>query len=211
MKVATPIIPLKLESGTPDLFIDDATLEGLQFAAADLTGISARNVTANEVVLDRCILLQAKLEKFRGMDLRMQHIDATAARCADASLLRSSITKCRMAGIDLSTSLLKEVTFEDCNLDLANFRYATLTRVQFIDCVLAEADFIGATLNHVTFVGCTLERTAFSQCKVTDVDLRGAHIISVSGWQSLKGATIDTQQLIAVAPQMAAELGLEVK
>jgi len=44
----------------------------------------------------------------------------------------------------------------------------------------------------------------------TDVDLRGASLGIADGYGSLAGATIDTVQLVALAPYLARHLGLAV-
>ena len=49
------------------------------------------------------------------------------------------------------------------------------------------------------------------QTRLTDVDLRGTAALTVTGdVQSLRGATIDTGQLMDLAPTLAAGLGLIV-
>jgi uncharacterized protein YjbI with pentapeptide repeats len=105
---------------------------------------------------------------------------------------------------------MRRVTFRDCKLDSVNFRSGTLTDVTFENCLLLDAEFGGATLRRVTFVGCTLTRADFAKVSCTDVDLRGAALGITAGYESLRGATIDSSQLIALAPLLARHLGITV-
>lgn len=186
-------------------------LSKIQLDGIDATEVIFDNTTWDEVVVDDCIFMQANLSKLQTLDVRVENTQFTAARCNDASLMRTVFTKCRLDGVDMSKSVLKEVTFRNCKLDLANFRFAKLHRVRFEDCSLAEADFYSAELKGVEMRGCTLERTIFDTAKIASLDLRGSDIMSLSGWQSLKGATIDNTQLIQAAAHMALEIGIKVE
>jgi uncharacterized protein YjbI with pentapeptide repeats len=117
----------------------------------------------------------------------------------------------RLTGIDLSRSTIKDVVFENCKLDMANFRFAKLTRVRFVNCALFETDFQAAELSGVEFQDSQLEKVEFHHCKLRAVDARTSQLFDIRGWQSLKGLTIDTTQLVTVAPQLALELGLTIE
>jgi len=105
---------------------------------------------------------------------------------------------------------LRRVTFRDCKLDSVNFRSGKLIDVQFENCLLRDPEFGGATLQRVSFAGCTLTRADFSRVTCTKVDLRGAALGITAGYDSLRGATIDSVQLVALAPLLAHHLGITV-
>jgi hypothetical protein len=44
----------------------------------------------------------------------------------------------------------------------------------------------------------------------TKVDLRGAELGITAGYESLRGATIDSVQLVALAPLLAHHLGITI-
>jgi uncharacterized protein YjbI with pentapeptide repeats len=79
-----------------------------------------------------------------------------------------------------------------------------------VDCVLHEVDFGGATLLRVKFGGSTLTGADFTKVTCTDVDLRDASLDITAGYDSLRGATIDSAQLVALAPYLARHLGITV-
>jgi uncharacterized protein YjbI with pentapeptide repeats len=82
--------------------------------------------------------------------------------------------------------------------------------VRFENCLLSDVEFGGATLLRVSFGGCTLTRADFAKVSCTDVDLRGAVLGITAGYESLRGATIDSFQLMALAPLIARSLGITV-
>jgi uncharacterized protein YjbI with pentapeptide repeats len=163
------------------------------------------------VLLEHAILTAACLESLSARDVIFKRSDLSGTQCAKSSFLRVSLSDCRASGLDASKATYKEVTLTDCKLDMANFRFAKLTNVRFVDCVLTEADFLGAELSNVSFERCLLERTNFTQCKLKNVDLRSSQLISLIGWQHLKGAIIDTAQLMTAAPHLANELGITIQ
>ncbi|HSW65594.1 MAG TPA: pentapeptide repeat-containing protein [Bacillota bacterium] len=210
MKITLPDVPSELTPGSAALVKHEASLEGVLLQGLDLASVVSGNLNLNEVILRKCNLLQARLQRLRASDTEFDGCDLSAADCSESSFIRTRLSRGRMTGVILSNALNKDVTFLGCKLDMANFRFAKFTRVQFIDCSLVDADFTSAELEHTTFAGCTIERTVFHHCKVRQVDLRGAQLVSLSGWQYLKGATLDDAQLMSVAPQIAAELGLHI-
>ncbi len=108
------------------------------------------------------------------------------------------------------SAALRRVVFTGSKLDSVNFRSAVLTDVTFEDCVLRDADFGGATLLRVSFAGCTLAGADFTKAACTEVDLRGARLEITAGYESLRGVTIDSGQLVALAPYLARHLGITV-
>lgn len=49
------------------------------------------------------------------------------------------------------------------------------------------------------------------RAQLTDVDLRGADLSSITGLTELRGATISPQQLTLLAPLFAHEMGLRIE
>lgn len=210
IKIQSPQLPTTLEPADPAWLISEASLEGCSFEDADWSGITAYAVSLDEVVLDRSILAEATLDKLTARDVVLKNCDFSAARCAEVSLQRAEMKGGRMTGWDCNKGLFKDVTFENCKLDMTNFRFAKFTRVRFVSCMMADADFLHAELQDVKFEDCLLERTDFNQCKLKNVDLRTSQLPGLKGWQHLKGATIDNIQLMAAAPYLANEIGITV-
>ncbi len=116
-----------------------------------------------------------------------------------------------LAAPQLHGAQLERVTFSDCKLDAANFRDATLIDVGFERCTLTEADFGRASLRRVRFPGSRLAEADLTQARLEEVDLRGCELGFARGFGDLGGAIIDSGQLAALAPALAAHLGLDVR
>lgn len=211
MKQQQPQITTSLDPLDGKTLASEQTYDSVTLQNHDANGIMAADVSFNEAALEKVQFVGAKLEKFGLMDARLRGCDLSGSNCSEGSFIRTELSDSRLTGIDLSRATLKDVTFRGCKLDTANFRFATLTRVRFVDCQLTDTDFMAAELHEVAFESCILDRTAFDQCKVKGLDLRTSQLIDVRGWRDLRGVSIDSTQLVAVAPQLAAALELQIK
>jgi uncharacterized protein YjbI with pentapeptide repeats len=191
--------------------VAEASLDHISLKDTDASGLHARNLSLDESLLDKVSLSEARLDKLSISDSLLRHCDLAAASCGESSLIRIHIIGGRMTGTDFSRSTLKDVTFEDCKLDMANFRFAKFKRVQFINCMMSETDFQGAELIEIAFQASHLERVMFDQCTIKSVDARTSQLFDIRGWQALRGLVVDSVQLTTIAPQLASELGLVIK
>jgi uncharacterized protein YjbI with pentapeptide repeats len=213
MKINFPKLPPRAGLEPIDLsqLVAEVSLEHVLVSGIDASNLRAKSLALDESLLEKVTLAEARLERLGLSDAELKACDFSAARCPENSIIRVRITDSRMTGVDLSRGTLKDVVFENCKLDMANFRFAKLTRVQFIDCILNEADFQRAELKDVAFLSSHLEKVEFSQARIKDVDARTSELVDIRGWQSLRGLTIDPVQLITIAPQLAQELGLAIE
>jgi uncharacterized protein YjbI with pentapeptide repeats len=140
----------------------------------------------------------------------MAEVRFVAADLAETGWQDVTLTGCALAGVPAFSAALRRVTFRDSKLDSVNFRAGSLTDVTFENCLLRDPDFGGATLLRVSFPGCTLTGADFTKVTCTDVDLRRAELGISAGYESLRGATIDTVQLVGLAPFLARHLGITV-
>jgi uncharacterized protein YjbI with pentapeptide repeats len=176
--------------------VTDVTLSGSRFVECAVTG-----VTFDGTSLRRC----------RMSDMWFGETRFVAADIAESTLVDAWMSGCVLAGVQAFSALLRRVTFRNCKLDSVNFRDSALTDVTFQDCVLRDPDFSAAKLTRVRFPGCTLTGAAFTKATCSSVDLRGATLGITAGYDALRGATIDSLQLMALAPLLAHHLGIEVK
>jgi uncharacterized protein YjbI with pentapeptide repeats len=211
--VRSPRLPTQLEHSTDlrQLLMSDRTINAIEYVSQDITNFSARSAIINESILDRLSAAEANLERLSLTQVSITRGELTATNCEASTWQTVKLKDTRCSGLKLQTGTLKDVTFANCKLDLANFRYTKLERVRFIDCILSESDFYMATLKDVFFENCSLISTEFSSAKCKNVDLRGSDVSTIRGISGLKGAIIDSMQLIAIAPLLAQEAGLSVK
>lgn len=188
----------------------DDRYEHLRFTRADWTGAYAEHIEIDACELSDTRLTEARLPSARIADARFDACDATNAEAEDSSLLRVALTNSKLLGLHLGGASLRHVRFADCNLMLSSFRFAKLWRVSFVDCDLRQATFQGCELTHCEFAGCDLREAQFSHSAHDGTDLRGSRLEGLRGLEALGGAVIDGNQLIDLAPQLAASIGLRV-
>ncbi len=189
--------------------------------APDLAGDDPVEIDAEELAADRelegialagTVLDGADLRGLRLVDVRGERVSATSGDWRGGGLVRVELREARLTGLDLGEAKLREVRFAGCKLDYANFRFATVEYVSFEDCVLNRADFQGAKLDSVRFEGCRLGEADFTKATLSRVDFRGSDIAGLGGsLLGLRGAIVDSLQLMDLSPQLAAELGIAVE
>ncbi|MEO8105150.1 MAG: pentapeptide repeat-containing protein [Candidatus Saccharibacteria bacterium] len=211
MPIAQPEILESLTVSDALMLKNNAQLEAVKFQNIIAESVTAKYSQLHQVVFEKCHLIEADLEATACSDAVIKDSDFSAVKIASSKITRLHAANNRMPGINLSDSELTDITFDGCNLNLANFRMSKLRRIKFTRCSLVEADFVGSELREIIFEDCELEKVNFYQVKVKNVDFSGSHINGLGGWQSLKGVTIDSLQLLSVAGELAGELGLKIK
>ena len=194
--------------------------EGNLEAEEDYEGLTFADATFDEAAAGGCHFLDCsflavsfgggRLRKSRFTDTCVRDTRFVATDLAETGWQDTTLAGCALAGVQAFSAALRRVTFRDSKLDSVNFRGAVLTDVAFEDCVLRDVDFASATLLRVSFAGCTLTGAHFTKATCTEVDLRGAQLGITAGYESLRGVTIDSVQLVALAPYLARHLGITV-
>jgi uncharacterized protein YjbI with pentapeptide repeats len=210
MKVQAPKLPVQLDELAAPLLHDDELFEGQRIVELDAVSAKATNVSFDECELYKPMLSQARLEKLQLRDVRIIGGDCTAANASDGGSLRVTFDDVRMTGFDASRSIYKEVCFKNCKIDMANFRFSKLKNIRFEDCNLTDCDFQSAQLTNVVFRNCILQKLLLSNAVCKQVDMRTSQIDNLIGWRSASSITIDSVQLMHLAPELAEELKIIV-
>ena len=96
-------------------------------------------------------------------------------------------------------------------LDLVDLSGAKLTGVAFERCAIGELDLGTVEARDLTFDGCEIDLLDVTGARLVRADITGARIGAVKGVDGLRGATITPAQLVDLAPQMAAHLGIKLR
>lgn len=187
----------------------EVEIEDVIVNAADF--MSATRFEASGARLDKVALTGAVLTKCELMDVECSKLEAAALGASGANLLRVRMADSRCTGAEFGEGLFTDCLFRNVKFDQAGFRFARFERVRFENCVLRRADFGNATFKDVVFTGCDLEDCSFMSATCKNVDVSGEDITVAKSILGLKGATISAEQLIQLAPLLAAELGFIVK
>jgi uncharacterized protein YjbI with pentapeptide repeats len=190
---------------------DSALINSEALGTGTIVGAVAGGSRFSESAITGMTFDGGTLRKCRMSDVWIGETRLVSADLAESSLVDTWWSGCVLAGVQAFSVLLRRVSFRGCKLDSVNFRDATMTDVTFEDCVLRDADFSGATLTRVRFPGCVLTGATFEKATCSSVDLRGASLGITAGFAALRGATIDSLQLMALAPMLAHHLGIDVE
>jgi fluoroquinolone resistance protein len=178
---------------------------------ADLSRLSAAGGRIARCRLAGARLADTRLRSLRLIDVAVCDVDVSNADWTGAQLQRVVFERCRMTGFVGASLQAEHVTLRECKLDLANLRRASFRRVTFEDCVLDDADLGGASLRETRFTASRLVRVAIDDARLTRVDFRGSALSPEGDVLALRGAIVDTVQLVELGPLLARGLGIEVR
>lgn len=204
------VLPDLEEAGTERLSAqerhDGLRLVGADLTGADLTGATFAEcelvaVTAHTTVLQHVRLLETRIER-----LNAAVLDATRSTWRDVELADS-----RLGALDVYDAEIRSTRISGSKVDWINLRSSTLEDVLFEDCVIDELDLGGVTASRVAFVNCRVGSIALPHARLEDVDLRGLEMGAIGNLEGLAGATLDPQQVTGLAPALAGHLGIRVE
>lgn len=180
------------------LRLEGADLSGRDLSGATFTECELVDVTAHTTILQHARLVETRIER-----LNAPVLDATRSTWRDVELSGS-----RIGALDIYDAGIRSTRISGSKFDWINLRSSSLEDVLFEDCTIEELDLAGVTATRVSFVNCRTGSLALAQARLKDVDLRGLEVGSFSNLEGLAGATLDTQQITALAPALASHLGI---
>ncbi len=191
--------------------IADARYDTVHFDGAELERPTATGARFIESALTSMTFDGGTFRLSRWSDVWLKAVRWIGTDLSGTDWMDAEITGSVFAGTAIYDAALRRVVIQQCKADSVNLRGARLQQVSFVECQLSHLDFAGATLTDVTFEGCELHGAAFDNAHLKNVDFRHAHELTItSGYDSLKGATITTSQLVHLAPSLADVLGIAV-
>jgi len=189
---------------------DELYVRDTQFVKLDWSGQEASHVDLGCVHVSRTRLTQVSFDDFRASDLLFEDCDLSGADLTESTMSRVEFRGCKMTGVVLSGSRIRWVSFIDCRLDMALFRGLEAEDCRFKSCDLKSGDFEMATIERASFSKCMLSDASFRQARLKEVDLRSSELTDLRYAQGLKGATIESVQLLDLAASLAAEIGIRI-
>jgi uncharacterized protein YjbI with pentapeptide repeats len=187
----------------------DLDLSGVRISGGDRTGTSARGEITGSV-LESLDLTGTRLRPLVLADARLHDVEVSNAQWHEVTARRVELRSARGVGLGLSLDLAWDVYVEDYRLDYAGIHVGRVRgHLVFRDCSLRSATLAG-DLSRVVFDGCDLTDARFEATAADGCDLRSSRLAGARGLHGLRGARIDTGQLVVVAAQLAAEAGIRV-
>ncbi|MFW6775648.1 pentapeptide repeat-containing protein [Nocardioides sp. CPCC 205120] len=187
---------------------------------ADLEAVEVRDVRVEHLDLGGAVLADVRLS-----DVEAHETDLGGARLTGVGLERVNLPVVRAArgqwrdvevtgrlgSLEAYESRWRSVHLVGCKLSFVNLRGAELLDVALTDCLVEELDLADARLSRVRLSGTRVGRLDVRRTEMRDVDLRGAMLSEVEGPMDLGGAVVTPEQLEALAPLLAAGIGLRVE
>lgn len=207
---APPRLPADLRPAAEDIDGLDGVFQ-LSIQGADFAGLDLSEAEVEQTRLGKVNLSGAHGSGVTMVDCVFEQCDLANAEFEGGGLRRVSVTDSRLTGLTLIDGMVRDVTFTGSKLDMANFRASTLLNVSFTDCDLTRADFYGADLRGVVFTGCVLRAAQLSGAKMAGAKLIGCDLSGLGGVVSLAGATVRTDDMLALTELFAAELGITLE
>lgn len=185
--------------------------DAVDFVDGDFTGQDAADARILACRLRRCCLERLSLRRARILDSLMREVHGASVDLADSTWRGSHLSRARFGAMGLAGATWDGVRVRDSKLGFVNLAGARLEDVAFEGCEIGGLDAQAAQLRSVTFAGCTIDEINVSEATLFGVDLSAARLRSLIGVENLKGAIVSQQQLLDLAPILAAQLGLEVR
>jgi uncharacterized protein YjbI with pentapeptide repeats len=191
---------------------NDQDYDTVHFAGGQYTNASGSNSRFTECAFTNVTFTDGRFRRARFNDIWMDTLRLVGTDLAESDWLHSTVRSSMLAGVTAFNSQMRRVIFHGCKFNAVNLRAGELTDVTFQDCHLQEVDFNNAKLTKVTFPGSTLTSVAMDKATLSKVDFSTASELDLaSGHDSLRGAMINTGQMIQLAPLLAKCLGITVK
>jgi uncharacterized protein YjbI with pentapeptide repeats len=184
---------------------DGERFEHVRLDAADLEdlvldGCEVTDGQGDEVRLDRSRLLESVLDRI-----------AVTSWSAKGSTWRDvRLTGSRIGAAEWYDGEWRGVELIGCRIGYCNLAGSRLQDVRFTDCVVDELDLRAAEARRVAFDGCRIGTLSVADARLEHVDLTGVELAGVDRADGLRGAVLDEEQLVLLAPLLADALGIRV-
>ncbi len=181
------------------------------FAELDFTGQDVPDARFFECRLDRCCVDGLSLRRVRFIGCQLAGLFGASVDFADSTWRDSELVGGRLGAVTLAGAMWKDVRVHGMKFGFLNLAGARLEDVVFEECEIASLDVGAAQLKSVSFIDCSIEEITVAEATLSKVDLSRARLRTIIGVDNLRGAIVSHLQLLDLAPQLAAQLGLEVR
>jgi uncharacterized protein YjbI with pentapeptide repeats len=115
-----------------------------------------------------------------------------------------------MGALTAASATWSGIRIRGVKLDFLDLSAAKVTNSVIEDCVIGELELGEAELRSVRFPGTSIGILGTAASRFDDVDLSGARLRTIGSIAGLRGATLSAEQLIDLAPLLAAQAGIRI-
>jgi uncharacterized protein YjbI with pentapeptide repeats len=160
--------------------------------------------------VDPLLLDDATLKEDGLRDVVLRHANLANRRVLGTLVERVRLSGCRMTGLQLSESSLRDLEVSDSRVDLAAFRMSRFERVVFRDCQMQELDLVEAQLGSVVFERCDMTGADFRNARFSRCVMRGCTLTGALGIDRLRGVSMPWPDLVGLVGELAAAIGIGI-
>jgi uncharacterized protein YjbI with pentapeptide repeats len=205
-------VPLpQLTSFDGDCLETGRDYDAIVFADRDFTKQDAGDARFLECRLERCCLEGLTLRRARFIACQLADLYGASVDLSDCTWRDSQMSGGRLGAMMLPGATWTGVRLRGIKIGFMNLAGARLEDVAFEECEIGSLDVRSAQLRSVAFVDCGVGELNVTEATLSKVDLSGARLRALVGIESLRGAIVSHEQLIDLAPLLAAQLGVEVR
>jgi uncharacterized protein YjbI with pentapeptide repeats len=185
--------------------------DAIAFVERDFTGQDASDARFLECRLERCCVEGLSVRRARVVGCLLAEVHGASVDFSDSVWRDSQMTGGRLGAMTLAGATWTGIRLRGVKLGFVNLAAARLEDVVFEDCEIGGLDASSARLSSVAFIDCSVQELNVDEATLSKVDLSGARLRTLVGIESLRGAIVSHEQLLDLAPQLAAQLGVEVR
>ena len=145
------------------------------------------------------------------VDLALTECDVVGVLAEKARLERVSITNSRLRGTTWAGGVVRHVTLDNVTGTDVSFRFSSLRSVTIRDAQIPELDFTDVEFDEVRLERCVLPGAVFDHARVKSLRIEGCDLAGATGVINLRGASMDFDDVLSVAPGLAREIGILIE
>ena len=200
----------RLRDGEADELTAGEMVEDLELVEADLSGGDLSALTLLSCRFSEVFANDTDLAAARLVDCRLERLSATYLHSPRSTWRTVELVDSRIGAWELYDADVESLLMENCRLGFTNLAGTTVRDLLIRATRIDELDLSGIVAQRVRFEDCQVGTLRLHGGSLSDVDLRGLEMRTVSGVGSLAGATVSSGQLSELAPLLAQHLGLQV-
>lgn len=205
---AAPKLPRSTPERSLELLEDGQRLGQAHYRALQLSCQDVRALTFDACRLQQVDLSGGNLPRWSMIDCDLQGCNLANLQGEDSSLLRSRLSNCKLSGARIHQATWRDVDLFECKLDYASFQGFKARQIRFRNCDLREVEFYDCQFESLECLDCHFGNASFSNCRFEQSEFQNCDLTGLRGLANLSGTRMGADDLIAIAGDLARELGI---
>lgn len=145
------------------------------------------------------------------VDLVLDGCDVIGILAEQSRLERVAIRDSRLRGVTWAGGVIRDVTLDAVSGADVSVRFSTLRAVTVRDADLPGIDFTNAQFDEVRLERCNLRGAVFDHAQVKALRIESCDLAGATGVLALRGASMDLDDVLSLAPSLAREVGITIE